>query len=151
NVKAAGIYQLDKTAFWPGVGDKDWRGGGTVSGQFVPLQDWKVGFSYTAFTDAGFFKDYEISYAVLCVNKIYATYLTDDYYADFRAQQFYKLGEKITWAHQEKPAATLPNIKAASYTDLDDWGQIRASARIMGIQRGIDATGTYGGVPYVFG
>src|SRR5690606_6374132 len=118
---------------------------------FVPLEDWKVGFSYTAFTDAGFFEDYAISTAKGSVNEVYATYLADDYYADLRIQKFNALGSTVTWADQGKQVMTLPNIKAASYTDLSDWGQVRASARIMGIQRGLDSTATYGGVNYVFG
>lgn len=150
NVKAAGIYQLDPSAFTPGIGDTTWRGGGNVSGEFVPLQDWTAGFSYTAFTDAAFFRDYEFSTAKGAINEVYATYLTDDYYADLRIQKYIALGD-ITWAEQTKQVLTLPNIKAASYTDLDDWGQVRLSARVMGIQRGLDSTATYGGVPYVFG
>ena len=151
NVKGAGVYQLDKTAFTPGVGDLDWRGGATASGEFTPLENWTAGFSYTTFTDAGFFEDYAISTAKGSVNEVYATYLTDDYYADLRIQKFNSLGSNVTWAEQDKQVMALPNIKAASYTNLDDWGQVRASARIMGIQRGLDSTATYGGVSYVFG
>ncbi|RYE84309.1 MAG: LPS-assembly protein LptD, partial [Hyphomicrobiales bacterium] len=150
NVKGAGIYQLDPSAFTPGIGDTTWRGGATASGEFVPLEDWTVGFSYTAFTDAAFFRDYEISTAKGAVNEVYATYLADDYYADLRIQKFNALGD-VTWADQAKQVMTLPNIKATSYTNLDDWGQVKLSARVMGIQRGLDSTATYGGVPYVLG
>lgn len=150
NVKAAGLYQLDPSAFTPGIGDSTWRGGATASGEFTPIEDWKVGFSFTTFTDAAFFRDYELSLAKGAVNEAYATYLTDDYYADLRIQKFNALGD-VTWADQEKQVKAIPNIKAANYIDLDDWGQVRLSARVMGIQRGLNSTTTYGGVPYVFG
>lgn len=149
-IDAAGLYQMDRSAFAGTVGDVDWRGAATVSGEFVPLEDWKAGFSFTTFTDAAFLKDYYFSDSKNSVNEVYATYLVDDYYADIRVQKFNALGN-VTWAEQEKQVRAIPNIKAASYTDLSEWGQVRLSARIMGIQRGADSSGTYGGVPYVFG
>jgi LPS-assembly protein len=150
NVKAAGVYQLDPSAFAKGIGDGTWRGGLTASGSFVPLENWTAGFSVTTFTDAAFFNDYEISTAKGAINEVYATYLTDDDYVDMRAQKFNALGD-VTWADQEKQVRAIPNIKAVNYTDLGEWGQIRTSARVLGIQRGLDSTATYGGVPYVFG
>ena len=150
NVKAAGVHQLDPSAFAAGIGDGTWRGGLTASGQFTPLENWTAGFSVTTFTDAAFFNDYEISPAKGAINEVYATYLTDDDYLDLRAQKFNALGD-VTWTDQEKQVRAIPNIKAANYTDLGEWGQIRTSARILGIQRGLDSTATYGGVPYVLG
>lgn len=150
NIDAAGLYQMDRSAFAGTVGDIDWRGAATVSGEFVPLEDWKMGFQYTAFSDAAFLSDYQFSDSKNSVNEVYATYLADDYYADLRIQKFNALGN-VTWSDQEKQVRTLPNIKAASYTDLGEWGQFRTAARIMGIQRGLDSQATYGVVPYVFG
>lgn len=150
NIDAAGLYQMDRSAFAGTVGDIDWRGAATVSGTFVPLKDWTVGFSFTTFTDAAFLEDYYFTDSKNSVNEIYATYLTDDYYADVRIQKFNALGN-VTWAEQEKQVQTLPNAKAASYTDLGEWGQIRTTTRLMGIERGADSTATYGGVPYVLG
>ena len=40
------------------VGDTDWRGAVQTTGSFTPLEDWTVGWSYTAFTDAGYLVDY---------------------------------------------------------------------------------------------
>jgi LPS-assembly protein len=150
NIKAAGLYQMDRSAFAGTVGDTDWRGAAQISGQFTPLEDWKAGFSYTTFTDAAFLPDYELTDSKNSVNEAYVTHLSDDYYADVRIQKFNLLGN-VTWVEQEKQTRVIPNIKAASYTDLGEWGQFRGSTRIMGIGRGADSTATYGGVPYVLG
>lgn len=151
HISAGGVYQLDPSAFTPGVGDRDWRGAVTAYGSFKPLEDWTVGFSASAFTDAGFYEDYSRPTTNAGVNEVYATYLTDEYFADLRIQKFNKLGKDVTWAEQDQQVRTLPNVKAASYTDLGEWGQIRGSTRIQNIYRGMDSTATYGGVPYVFG
>jgi LPS-assembly protein len=151
HVSAGGVYQLDPSAFTPGVGDKNLRGAVTAYGSFRPIEDWTVGFSASAFTDAGFYEDYKHPTTNAGVNEVYATYLTDDYFADFRIQKYNALGKDITWADQDKQLRTLPNIKASSYTDLAEWGQIRGSTRIQNVYRGTDSTGNFGGVPYVFG
>jgi len=150
-VRAAGIYQLDPSAFTTGVGDRDWRAMATAHGQFVPLDHWTVGFSASAFTDAGFYEDYGLSQDYADVNEVYATYLTDDVFADFRLQKFNKLGADVTWNEQVEQIWALPNIKAASYVDLAEWGQLRGSTRIQGIIRGADDTDSFGGKNYVFG
>src|SRR5690606_24084804 len=86
-IKASGLYQLDKTAFTFADAQRDWRGAIQTSGEFTPVQDWKVGWSYTAFTDAAYLKDYRLSTAKSSVNEVYATHLTADTYIDARVQQ----------------------------------------------------------------
>lgn len=149
DIKASGIYQLDPSAYTGTVGDTTWRGAVQTSGRFVPFEDWKAGWSYTAFSDAAYLVDYKQQTWKNVVNEVYATHLSDDFYLDMRLQQFNLLGN-VTPLQQEQNARAIPNIKAAHYLDLDDMGQVAFEARVLGIQRGVDSTATYNGVPYIF-
>jgi len=53
-VKANGVYQFDPNAFTFSEAQKEWRGALQTSGDFRPIKDWLVGWSYTAFSDAAF-------------------------------------------------------------------------------------------------
>lgn len=154
-VKGSGIYQLDPGAFAGTIGDRDWRGAIQTAGEFRPLVDWKAGWSYTAFTDAAYLGDYDFDGAGTRINEVYATHLSDDFYADLRLQQFLKLdgfadvaAEQLA---QNQQALALPNARSNGYFDLGDWGQVRASGNLLGVQRGADSTATFGAVPYTFG
>ena len=94
-VKATGLYQLDPSAFSGQVGDRTWRGAVITSGEFTPVQDWTVGWSYTAATDAGYLIDYHVRDPDQkdVTNEVYATRLTRDDYFDIRLQQFNELGD----------------------------------------------------------
>jgi LPS-assembly protein len=148
-VSGSGIYQLDPEAFSGEVGDRDWRGAIQTAGTFTPLEDWTVGWSYTAFTDAAFLVDYRMYTSKNVINEVYATYLTRDLYLDTRLQQFNLLGN-YTPQRQDEHARAIPSIKAASYTDFGEMGRVDFSARVLGVQRGRDSGASYGGVPYIF-
>lgn len=153
-VKASGIYQLDPGAF-SGIGNREWRGAIQSSGRFEPVADWTVGWSYSAFTDAAYFDDYDFNTANWVTNEVYATHLSSDFYADLRLQQFLKLGQFGTEAAadsaQAQQAVTLPNARGAGYFDLGEWGQVRANGNLLGVQRDETAAASYGGIPYTFG
>ena len=153
-VKASGLYQLDPSAF-SGIGNREWRGAIQSSGRFQPIADWTVGWSYSAFTDAAYFDDYDFSTADWVTNEVYATHLSSDFYADVRLQEFLKLGQYpndfSADQAQNQQAATLPNARGNGYFDLGDWGQVRANGNLLGVYRAEDSLQTFAGVPYVFG
>ncbi|MHB1101294.1 MAG: LPS-assembly protein LptD [Devosia sp.] len=149
DIKASGIYQLDPAAYAGTVGNTAWRGAIQTSGRFVPFEDWKAGWSYTAFSDAAYLVDYKLQSSKNVVNEVYATHLSEDFYLDVRVQQFNLLGN-VTPPQQQQHARAVPSIRAAHYLDLGDMGQVAFEARVLGIQRGADSTATYNGVPYIF-
>lgn len=156
-IKASGLYQKDRAPFAGQVGDLDWRGAIQTSGTFRPLQDWTAGWSYTVFTDAAYFEDYDISTAESSVNQVYATNLTDDTYIDVRFQEFKLLGN-VTEASQARQAATFPNARFNHVQDLGAGnGRIEITGRLLGVQRGADddrstlIDGDGNPVPYNFG
>lgn len=153
-VKASGLYQLDPGAF-SGIGNREWRGAIQSSGRFQPIADWTVGWSYSAFTDAAYFDDYDFSTADWVTNEVYATHLSSDFYADVRLQEFLKLGQYpndfSADQAQNQQADTLPNARGNGYFDLGDWGQVRANGNLLGVYRAEDSLQTFAGVPYVFG
>jgi LPS-assembly protein len=148
SITASGLYQLDPSAYAGEVGEREWRGAIQTSGKFTPVKNWTTGWSYTAFTDAAFIKDYGSGISTAVTNEVYATYLTDDTYVDLRAQQFQKLGKNVTPAQQEEQTRAIPSVTAAHYVDLGEMGQVEFNARALRIQRGRDSTANYGGVPY---
>lgn len=158
-VKASGIYQLDPGAFTTELGNREWRGAIQSSGRFEPIADWTVGWSYSAFTDAAYFDDYDFSTADWVTNEVYATHLSSDFYADVRLQEFLRLGQYGTVAAadlaQSQQAATLPNARGNGYFDLGDWGQVRANGNLLGVYRAENSALRYPdivlGTPYVFG
>ncbi|CAN7521204.1 LPS assembly protein LptD [Devosia sp. LjRoot16] len=153
-VKASGLYQLDPGAFSE-LGNREWRGAIQSSGRFQPIADWTVGWSYSAFTDAAYFDDYDFSTADWVTNEVYATHLSSDFYADLRLQEFLKLGQYGTIKGaddaQAQQALAVPNARGAGYFDLGDWGQVRANGNLLGVQRDLDSAATYGTKDYVFG
>ncbi len=150
DIKASGIYQLDPSAYAGTVGDRTWRGAIQTTGKFVPAENWTTGWSYTAFSDAGYLINYALQSSKNVVNEVYATYLTRDLYLDVRARQFNLLGDNITPLQQDQHTRAIPSIEAASYNDLGEFGRIDLSANLLGVQRGVDSYATYAGVPYVF-
>lgn len=153
-VKASGIYQLDPGAYTE-LGNREWRGAIQTAGRFEPVTDWTVGWSYSAFTDAAYFDDYDFNDDDWVTNEVYATHLSNDFYADLRVQEFLKLGQYGTNAAadlaQAQQALTLPNARGNGYFDLGDWGQVRANGNLLGVQRDEGSSDLYAGVPYVFG
>ncbi|HEV7346291.1 MAG TPA: LPS assembly protein LptD [Devosia sp.] len=150
-IKASGLYQLDRSAYAGTVGDLAWRGALQTSGEFRPIADWTVGWSYTAFTDAAYLGDYRLTVGKSTVNQVYATHLTDDTFFDARLQQFNQLGN-VTEAAQGQQGKALPAVRFDHIEDLGPGnGRIDISARLLGVQRDVDATTTVNGVPYVYG
>lgn len=150
DIKASGLYQLDPSAFTFAEAQTDWRGAIQTSGRFKPLENWKTGWSYTAFSDAAYLNDYRLRTGDNLVNEIYATYLTRDVYFDARVQHFNLLGD-VSEASQLKQARAIPAIEAASYHDLGEHGRIELSGEVLGVQRELDSFRSVNGVPYVFG
>ncbi|WDR03584.1 LPS assembly protein LptD [Devosia algicola] len=151
-IKGSGIYQFGRSRFTGRVGDLDWRGAIQTSGEFRPVEDWTVGWSYTAFTDAAYFSDYLLSTDKSSINEVYAQNLTQDTFIDVRLQQFNKLGE-VTDASQQQQGKNLPVVRFDNVTMLaKGMGQLELSGRLLGVQRDSEtSTHTVNGVPYKFG
>jgi LPS-assembly protein len=139
-VRLSGIYQLDPGAYAGTVGDIRWRGSAQTAGQFVPLKDWTVGWSYTAFTDAAYLIDYHFTDATNTgrVNQAYATHLAGNEFLDFRVQQFNLLGN-VTQAQQDRQAKALPNVHYSNVLYLpQQLGEVDLTGTLLGVQRGSD-------------
>jgi LPS-assembly protein len=150
-IKASGLYQFDRAAFARTVGDLDWRGAIQTSGEFRPITDWTVGWSYTAFTDAAYLTDYRLAIGKSTVNQVYAQHLTGDTFLDARLQQFNQLGE-VSAASQGQQGANLPVVQFEHVEDLGPGnGRIDISAKLLGVRRELDARAEANGVPFIFG
>jgi LPS-assembly protein len=150
NLAASGLYQFAPGAFAGEVGERDWRGAIQTSGEFELASDWKAGWSYTAFSDAAYLGDYDFNDDDTLINEVFATHLSDDFYADIRMQQYLVLGN-YTEADQDMQALALPNARGAGYFDLGPNGQIRTNGSLLGVYRAAEQSDIYGTVPYVFG
>ncbi|SFV35266.1 LPS-assembly protein [Devosia crocina] len=150
-IRASGLYQFDPAAFAGEVGDRDWRGAIQTSGEFTPIETWKVGWSYSVFTDAAYLDDYRVSNDKSTVNQVYATHLTDDTYIDARVQEFNLLGN-VTEAQQRQQGRNLPVVRFSHVLDLEeDWGRLTFDGKLLHVNREADAVSIVNGVPYVFG
>ena len=152
-VKASGLYQLDRTAFLGQQGDRDWRGAIQTSGRFVPLKNWTTGWSYAAFSDNAYLSDYELTDADSSTNQVYATYLTQPTYFDARIQRFNRIGNYHP-DDDDRQGMTLPRIEGEHVADLPPgMGRIHLSGELLGVRRNLDHLTTRGAanVPYVYG
>lgn len=150
-IKGSGVYQLDKDAFSFSEAQRDWRGAVQTSGSFRPVADWTVGWSYTAFTDAAYLEDYDLSDANSSVNEVYATHLTQDTYFDARIQQFNLLGDVLP-EDQDRQGQAVPAVRFEHMLELGAGsGRIEISGRLLGVRRELDDTDLVNGVPYTFG
>lgn len=150
-IKASGLYQFDPSAFSFPDAQREWRGAVQTSGSFTPVADWTVGWSYTAFTDAAYLVDYDLTRAKSSVNEVYATHLTDDTFFDVRLQQFNLLGNVLPET-QGRQGAAVPAVRFEHVEELaPGLGRIEISGRLLGVNRERDATTTINGVPYNFG
>lgn len=151
DVRASGIYQLDRGAFAGKVGDLDWRWAVQSAGEFTPVENWKTGWSFTALSDAAYLGDYRLDTAKSSVNEVYATYLDRVHYGDVRFQHFNLLGN-VTEAQQDQQGMALPNARHDSVFELgEDLGRVEVTTRLLGVHREADQATSYNGVPYVFG
>lgn len=154
SIKASGLYQLNPGAFSFSEAQKDWRGALQSSGEFRPIADWKVGWSYTKFTDAAYLEDYRMTTAKSSVNEVYATNLTPDTYIDVRMQQFNRLGD-VTEASQRRQGKALPNARFEHFIEMaPGMGRFEISGRLLGVRRDSDASTNprnTNNVPYNFG
>ncbi len=150
SVRAAGLYQIDRSPFTGETGDRDWRGAIQTSGMFVPAENWRAGWSYLAFSDPGFIPDYKLD-GFDTLNDVYVQYLDAGTFFDARIQEFVALGN-VTPALQDQQGRTLPLIRLDSVLELgEDMGQIGVKANLIGVNRLADHTASIGGVPYVYG
>lgn len=152
-VKASGLYQLDKSAFAGKVGERDWRGAIQTSGRFVPAENWTAGWSYAVFSDNAYLSDYELTTAKSYTNEIYATYLAQPTWLDARIQRFNRIGN-YTAADDNRQGMNLPKVELEHVQDLPPGlGRIHVTGELLGVRRNDDQVGTYGvgAVPYVFG
>ncbi|WP_449396321.1 LPS-assembly protein LptD [Devosia riboflavina] len=157
-VKASGINQWDRSAFAGEVGDRDWRGAIQTSGTFTPIENWETGWSYTAFTDANYLSDYELTTAKSSTNQVYATHVSEQTYFDIRLQQFNQLGN-VTQASQDAQGANLPVTRFEHIIDLeDDMGRLAFEGHLRNVVRNADSRYTAPGnpspandVPYIYG
>ena len=153
-VKASGLRQADPGAFATAkLPARDWRGAIQTAGEFTPVENWTMGWSYSAFTDNGYLTDYALSDAESSVNEVYATHLSDETYFDARIQRFNRLGDYDATDDQQQ-GFILPRVKGEHIAELpDDMGRVRLNGEILGVRRGVDQTALNGAaaVPYVYG
>ncbi|ODT66178.1 MAG: hypothetical protein ABS75_28615 [Pelagibacterium sp. SCN 63-23] len=150
-IKASGLYQFDKDVFSLPEARRDWRGAIQAQGEFVPVEDWTMGFAYSAFTDNAYFDDYALDKRRSAVNEVYATHLSADTYIDARLQQFSVLGNE-TIEQRDQQGLALPNIRVErSFTLPPGAGRIDVEARMLGVHRLLDASKVINGVPYDYG
>jgi LPS-assembly protein len=151
DVSASGLYQLDPSAFAGTVGDRPWRGAIQTSARFTPAENWTAGWSYTAFTDNAYLKDYDFTDDDRVVNQAWTTYLTADTYFDARVQSFRRLGN-FDATDDAQQGMTLPWVRLEDIYDLPPGsGRVNLSVDLLGVHRAADQTGTFNAVPYVFG
>ncbi|MBN9332483.1 LPS assembly protein LptD, partial [Devosia sp.] len=148
-IKASGIRQWDPAAFVNEVGDREWRGAIQTSGTFTPIKNWETGWSYTAFTDAGYLGDYELTTAKSTTNQVYATHVSEQTYFDIRLQQFNQLGKTATQATQDQQGANLPVTRFEHIIDLeDDMGRLAFEGQLRNVVRNVDVAPTGAGARY---
>lgn len=148
-IKASGIRQWDPGAFVGEVGDREWRGAIQTSGKFTPLKNWEAGWSYTAFSDAAYLGDYELTTAKSTTNQVYATHVSEQTYFDIRLQQFNQLGEKVTQADQDQQGANLPVTRFEHIVDLEnDMGRLAFEGQLRNVVRNADTGLTGAGARY---
>ncbi len=149
-VRAAGLYQLDKSAFAGQVGDRDWRGAIQVSGSFTPVKSWNAGWSYLAFTDPAFIPDYKLT-GFDTINDVYVQHLSNNTFFDARLQEFKVLGN-VPPSAQDRQGRTVPLVRLDHVAELgNSLGQVTISANFIGVNRALDHSATIGGVPYIYG
>ncbi|VAW15918.1 Outer membrane protein Imp, required for envelope biogenesis / Organic solvent tolerance protein precursor [hydrothermal vent metagenome] len=150
SVRAAGLYQLDKSAFAGQVGEKDWRGAIQISGAFTPAKDWNAGWSYLAFSDPAFIPDYQLA-GFDTINDIYVQKFSANSFFDARVQEFKVLGN-VSGAVQDQQGSTLPLVRLNRVEQLaNDFGQVAINANLIGVNRKLDHSATIGAVPYLYG
>jgi LPS-assembly protein len=150
-IKGSGVYQLDKDAFSFSEARRDWRGALQTSGNFRPASEWTAGWSYTAFTDAAYLADYDLTAATSSVNEVYATHLSEDNFFDVRVQQFNLLGDVLEET-QDRQGQAVPAVRFEHMLELAPGsGRVEISGRLLGVNRERDATTSVNGVPYSFG
>jgi LPS-assembly protein len=149
-VKASGLYQLDKSAFAGTVGDRQWRGAIQTAGHFTPADHWTAGWSYSVFTDQAYLTDYKFTDANSSTNSVFGTYLNEMTFFDIRVAQGQRLGNYTT--NDPQQAILLPQTEFEHVQELaPGWGRVHLNGELASIVRGADQTALYGGVPYVFG
>lgn len=150
-IKASGLYQFNKAAFTFPSAQQDWRGAIQTSGEFVPVEKWTVGWSYSVFTDPAYFSDYRLSTRNSGINQVYATHVTSDTYIDARIQQHVLLGN-VDPSSQRQQGIALPNVRLERTFKLaPGLGQVTVSSRLLGVLREEDSFAVRNGVPYTFG
>jgi LPS-assembly protein len=150
-IKASGLYQFDPNAFDFSDAQRDWRGAVQTQGEFVPVEDWTVGFAYAAFSDSAYFEDYLLDVRRADVNEVYATHLTQDTFIDARVQQFNELGDDEDNA-QDQQGIALPNLRVERSFDLAPGaGRVDVEARMLNVYRAEDASSDVNGVRYDYG
>ncbi len=151
-VQASGLYQLDPGAFaTANVPARDWRGAIQTSGRFTPVESWTTGWSYSAFTDNAYLKDYKLTDADSAVNQVYATHLSRDTWFDARIQRFNRIGD-YTASDEQKQGMNLPKVRFDHVADLPPgWGRVHVTGELLGVHREADQTRTVNGTSYVYG
>ncbi|KKB81152.1 hypothetical protein VW35_03085 [Devosia soli] len=151
-VKATGIRQWDPGAFGAANGNREWRGALQTSGTFTPMANWEAGWSYTAFSDAGYLEDYELTTAKSTTNQVYATHVSEQTYFDIRLQHFNQLGTSITETDQNRQGANLPVTRFEHIVDLDDdMGRLAFEGQLRNVVRQADSVASVNGANYVYG
>ena len=151
-VQASGVYQLDPGAFATAkVPARDWRGAIQTSGRFTPAENWQAGWSYTAFTDNAYLKDYALTDADNAVNGVYATHLSRDTWFDARIQRFNRIGD-YTATDEQRQGMNLPKVRFDHVTELaPGWGRVHVTGEVLGVHREADQTRTVNTRSYVYG
>ena len=105
SIRAAGIYQLDPSAYAGSVGDQRWRGTVASKGEFWINPRWIWGWDGTLASDRTFLVNYKQPHnsAEDAVSSLYMTGLGEKNYLDVRA-----MGIQILQENGVQPGTTVP-------------------------------------------
>ncbi len=120
SIRAAGIYQLDPSAFSGSVGDQPWRGTVSSKGEFWINPNWKWGWDGTIVSDRTFLVNYKQPQDSNeeAISSLYMTGLGEKNYADVRAMAFQVLQENGVQDGTTIPPASVQGTFSLPGEDL---------------------------------
>lgn len=147
-IAAAGIYQLDPTAYAAapyGTGDRNLRGSIETTGKFFINQNWKYGWDIAVFSDKYFSQDYGIrssslgtDYIKESISTAYLTGQGDRSYFDLRGYRIEGLSQ-FDYNNQQPLVAPVVDynrtIAVAPSSSYGVGGEINIDANVTSLSR----------------
>ena len=144
NIKAAGIFQQDKTAFPPfpyGENNRDFRGSIETRGSFLISDKWSFGWDVTAQTDKYFLQNYKIksngiglasNYFQTQTSQIYLNGKGDRSWFDLRGYYF----QGVSYATNQKTTPeVLPVLDYDRRFETPVGGEFAINANLTSLKR----------------